>query len=28
MVAVLRWINGADIDGFCRRVAAAVPPRQ
>jgi CubicO group peptidase (beta-lactamase class C family) len=25
MVAVVRWINGADIDGFCQRVAAAVP---
>jgi CubicO group peptidase (beta-lactamase class C family) len=25
MVAVVRWINGGDIDGFCQRVAAAVP---
>mgnify|MGYP000623571975 CR=1 FL=1 len=27
MVAVVRWINGGDIDGFCRRVAAAVSVR-
>ena len=25
MVAVVRWIDGAQIDGFCQRVAAAVP---
>jgi CubicO group peptidase (beta-lactamase class C family) len=24
MVAVVRWIDGAHIDGFCRRVAEAV----
>ena len=26
MVAVLRWIDGAQIDGFCRLVAEAVAP--
>ena len=25
MVAVVRWIDGGQIDGFCRRVAAAIP---
>ena len=28
MVAVVRWIEGSHIDGFCQRVAAAVPPRR
>jgi len=26
MVAVVRWIDGAQIDGFCQRVVAAVAP--
>ena len=26
MVAVLRWIDGTQIDGFCGLVAEAVPP--
>jgi CubicO group peptidase (beta-lactamase class C family) len=26
MVAVVRWIDGGQIDGFCQRVALAVPP--
>lgn len=25
MVAVLRWIDGSQIDGFCQRVAEAIP---
>ena len=25
MVAVVRWIDGGQIDGFCQRVAQAVP---
>ena len=25
LVAVVRWIDGARIDGFCQRVAAAIP---
>jgi cystathionine beta-lyase family protein involved in aluminum resistance len=25
LVAVVRWIDGAQIDGFCQRVSAAVP---
>lgn len=28
LVAVVRWIDGARIDGFCRRVAEAVPVAQ
>jgi hypothetical protein len=24
MVAVVRWIDGSQIDGFCQRVAQAV----
>jgi CubicO group peptidase (beta-lactamase class C family) len=25
LVAVVRWIEGSHIDGFCQRVSAAVP---